>query len=295
MKPEDKARLEIDRQLEQAGWIVQDHREMNLSAGPGVAVAGSADLPSRKPGIEPDASTPTALNGKAGCWRFRLPPVGKRRMRAYPEGVQLRHFDAFLIGLTATPTHPYDGLPRPSHTTALEGRVTHDRRTRKTLYRELDDDLTYTANQLDRDVVNRDQLRLVIRTFRDRPTRTTDFRVRRKPPPGMPCYALRTPATLGKGAGRLGAHRDTETITPILHHFPAGGAAERVPQLPRIAVTVDMIATVNRSITPGCRITGGRHGPMRQFGATAERRNRTLLFGNRVRCCDNRQTLRQQT
>jgi type I restriction enzyme R subunit len=43
-----------------------------------------------------------------------------------------------------------------------------DRRTRKTLCKELDDDLTYTANQLDLDLVNRDQLRPVIRTFRDR-------------------------------------------------------------------------------------------------------------------------------
>jgi type I restriction enzyme R subunit len=33
---------------------------------------------------------------------------------------------------------------------------------------ELDDDLTYTANQLDRDVVAVDQIRLVVQTFRDR-------------------------------------------------------------------------------------------------------------------------------
>ena len=42
-----------------------------------------------------------------------------------------------------------------------------DRRTRKKLLKELDDDLTYTANQLDRDVVNKAQQRLVIQTFRD--------------------------------------------------------------------------------------------------------------------------------
>lgn len=34
MKPEDKARQEIDRQLVQCGWIVQDHSQMNISAGP---------------------------------------------------------------------------------------------------------------------------------------------------------------------------------------------------------------------------------------------------------------------
>lgn len=38
LKPEQKARLEIDRALEAAGWIVQDMDELNLSAGRGVAV-----------------------------------------------------------------------------------------------------------------------------------------------------------------------------------------------------------------------------------------------------------------
>jgi hypothetical protein len=38
MTPEEKARRNIDRQLEQCGWLVQDYRQMNISAGPGVAV-----------------------------------------------------------------------------------------------------------------------------------------------------------------------------------------------------------------------------------------------------------------
>ena len=38
MTPEAKARQQIDRKLEQAGWIVQDMAQINLSAGPGVAV-----------------------------------------------------------------------------------------------------------------------------------------------------------------------------------------------------------------------------------------------------------------
>jgi type I site-specific restriction endonuclease len=36
--PEQKARQQIDRQLEQAGWIVQDYRQMNIAAGLGVGV-----------------------------------------------------------------------------------------------------------------------------------------------------------------------------------------------------------------------------------------------------------------
>lgn len=38
LTPEQKARVEIDRKLEAAGWVVQDFREIDLSAGRGVAV-----------------------------------------------------------------------------------------------------------------------------------------------------------------------------------------------------------------------------------------------------------------
>jgi hypothetical protein len=38
MRPEEKARQEIDILLEQAGWVVQDYDEVNLQASLGVAV-----------------------------------------------------------------------------------------------------------------------------------------------------------------------------------------------------------------------------------------------------------------
>ena len=38
MTPEQKARQQIDRLLEQAGWIVHDYGHMNISAGLGVAI-----------------------------------------------------------------------------------------------------------------------------------------------------------------------------------------------------------------------------------------------------------------
>ena len=47
--PEQKARANIDRQLTQAGWIVQNYKALNPSAGLGIAVreypteSGSAD------------------------------------------------------------------------------------------------------------------------------------------------------------------------------------------------------------------------------------------------------------
>ena len=115
----------------------------------------------------------------------------------------LDYFDGFLIGLTATPTAQTIGffngnvVQDYSHEKAvadgvnvgydvyrIKTRITkdgatltrepdhfvphRDRRTREKVLKELDDDLTYTANQLDRDVVNESQLRLVVQTFRDR-------------------------------------------------------------------------------------------------------------------------------
>ena len=49
MTPKQKARQEIDKQLGQCGWIVQEHQAMSIMAGLGVAVrefplkTGSAD------------------------------------------------------------------------------------------------------------------------------------------------------------------------------------------------------------------------------------------------------------
>ena len=36
--PEQQARVAIDKFLAAAGWVIQDRAELNLSAGPGVAV-----------------------------------------------------------------------------------------------------------------------------------------------------------------------------------------------------------------------------------------------------------------
>ena len=39
MTPEEKARIEIDKKLIQSGWVIQDMKRIDLSAGPGVAVS----------------------------------------------------------------------------------------------------------------------------------------------------------------------------------------------------------------------------------------------------------------
>ncbi len=115
----------------------------------------------------------------------------------------LEYFDAFLIGLTATPTtqtigffngnlvQDYtheeavaDGVNVGYDVYRIETKITRDgaklvrepgvfvphrdRRTKSKKYKELDDDLPYAPTQLDRDVVAENQIRLVVRTFKEK-------------------------------------------------------------------------------------------------------------------------------
>ncbi|HKZ94937.1 MAG TPA: type I restriction-modification enzyme R subunit C-terminal domain-containing protein [Candidatus Bathyarchaeia archaeon] len=113
----------------------------------------------------------------------------------------LEYFDAFIIGLTATPSKQTLGFFNQNlvmeygHDRAIADGVNvgyevyriateitqrgsevsagffvdkRDKLTRKVRWEKLDEDLLYDAGQLDRDVVAPDQIRTVARTFRDR-------------------------------------------------------------------------------------------------------------------------------
>jgi len=113
----------------------------------------------------------------------------------------LEYFDASLIGLTATPSKQTLGFFKQNlvmdynHTRAVEDKVNvdydvydirtqigqsgsrvetgfhvdkRDRLTRARRAELLDQDFTYSAGQLDRDVVAEDQIRTVIRTFKEK-------------------------------------------------------------------------------------------------------------------------------
>jgi type I restriction enzyme R subunit len=113
----------------------------------------------------------------------------------------LEYFDAYLIGLTATPSKQTFGFfngnlvmeypreravadgvnvdgwvyrirtevtERGSKVEAGEWVDKRDRMTRQVRWEQLDEDLVYDAGQLDRDIVAPDQIRTVIRAFRDR-------------------------------------------------------------------------------------------------------------------------------
>ena len=112
----------------------------------------------------------------------------------------LEYFDAYLIGLTATPdnrTYGFfhknvvseyghekavaDGVNVGNEVYVIDTEITQqgatikaeqqvekrERLTRRKRWETQDEDETYAATQLDRDVVNPDQIRTVIRTFRD--------------------------------------------------------------------------------------------------------------------------------
>ncbi len=113
----------------------------------------------------------------------------------------LEYFDAHLLGLTATPTKQTYGFFRQNlvseytyaqsvadgvnvdfevyriktqiseNGSTIDAGTTvpkQDRRTRQQRFEELDEDVEYTAKQLDRDVTSKAQIRLVLETFRDR-------------------------------------------------------------------------------------------------------------------------------
>src|ERR1700734_2346871 len=87
--PETKARVNIDRQLAHAGWLVQDRDDMNLAAGPAIAVRefklkaghGYVDyllfLDGRGVGVceaKPAGTTLTSVEPQAGKYVAGLPP-----------------------------------------------------------------------------------------------------------------------------------------------------------------------------------------------------------------------------
>ena len=193
----------------------------------------------------------------------------------------LEYFDAFLIGLTATPsaqtfgffqqnlvmeyTHEQavaDGVNVDSDIYRIRTQITEegssveagqhiDRRNRRAKVKrwaeELDEDLTYSPNQLDRDVVAEDQIRTVIRTFRDR--LFTEIFPGREEVPKTIIFAkddshaddivdiVRTEFGRGNDFCRKITYRTTG-VPPeqLIRDF-------RTTYHPRIVVTVDMIAT----------------------------------------------------
>jgi type I restriction enzyme R subunit len=192
----------------------------------------------------------------------------------------LEYFDAHLIGLTATPTKQTFGffnqnlVMEYSHEMAvtdgvnvdftvykIETAITQagstidvgefvgfrDRQTRKVRWNALDEPVQYAAGQLDRAVVAKDQIRTVVRTFRDK--LFTELFPGRKTVPKTLIFAKDDShaddvvqivrEVFGKG---------NQFATKITYRSLDGKPEDllqtfRNSMYPRIVVTVDMIAT----------------------------------------------------
>lgn len=189
----------------------------------------------------------------------------------------LSYFDAFIVGLTATPdkrTFAYfnenivseypreqaiiDGVNVGEDIYVIETDVTkngahimrqmierRDRLSRAKRWEQLDEDVNYAPTQLDRDIVNPSQIRTVIRTFKDK--LYTDLFPGRKEAPKTLIFA------------KTDSHAD-DIIQIVREEFGDGNefcqkitysaknpdgtlSSFRNDYYPRIAVTVDMIAT----------------------------------------------------
>lgn len=190
----------------------------------------------------------------------------------------LDYFDASLIGLTATPdnrTYGFfkknvvsdyshekavaDGVNVGNEIYVIETHVTkagaqinaqqqverREKLTRKKRWEMQDEDEAYSATQLDRNIVNPDQIRTIIRTFRDK---LPEIFTGRKEVPKTLIFA------------KTDSHAD-DIIQAVREEFGEGNAfckkitykVDEDPKsvlaqfrndyYPRIAVTVDMIAT----------------------------------------------------
>ena len=192
----------------------------------------------------------------------------------------LEYFDAFLIGMTATPlkqtlgffnqnlvmeyTHERavaDGVNVDGDIYRIRTQITdsgsvidagfpvekRDRLTRKRRWERLDEPIQYTKTQLDRDVVAPDQIRTIIRAFRDRlfqeifPGRTevpkTLIFAKTDSHAEDIVNIIREEFNRGNEFCRKITYRTTdERPDRILASF-------RNSYYPRIAVTVDMIST----------------------------------------------------
>ena len=192
----------------------------------------------------------------------------------------LDYFDAFTIGLTATPNKQAFGffnqnlVMEYSHEQAVADEVNvpfdvyrirtaitehgaqidagivtqfRDRQTRKTRWEKLDEDLTYTASQLDRAVVAKDQIRTVLETFRDR-LFTEIFPGRSEVPKTLifakdDAHADEIVQIAREVFGKGNDFAVKITYKTIGKKVDELIAAFRNSYNPRIAVTVDMIAT----------------------------------------------------
>jgi type I restriction enzyme R subunit len=227
---------------------------------------------------QPTAPMPVVYNAKLPIEFFDFVVIDECHRSIYNLWKQvLDYFDAFLIGLTATPdnrtfgyfnqnivseyTHEQavaDGVNVGFNTYLIETSITkkgsvvwkgeyvdyREKLTRKKRWQQVDEDVVYSAQKLDDEVVNPNQIRAIIRTYKERL-------------PEMFPHRSEVPKTLI--FAKTDSHAD-DIIQIVREEFaeenkfcrkitytaddPKSTLAQfRNDYYPRIAVTVDMIAT----------------------------------------------------
>ena len=234
---------------------------------------------------QPKEVPPVEYNEKLPIEYFDFIVIDECHRSIYNLWMQvLDYFDAFQVGLTATPDartvayfkqnvvseYPHemavaDGVNVGYDVYIIETKVTQkggtlwkgayvehrDRLTRKKSYQQQDEDEAYSAQQLDKDIVNPNQIRTIIRTFKDHLPEIFSDRCDKE-------GNFEVPKTLI--FAKTDSHADDviqivreefneenrfcKKITYKANEDPKSVLAQfRNDYHPRIAVTVDMIAT----------------------------------------------------
>ena len=229
--------------------------------------------------VRPKAPVPVVYNKKIPPEFFDFIIIDECHRSIYNLWRQvIEYFDAYLVGLTATPDNRTYGFFRKNvvseygHERAVADKVNvgneiyfidteitkkggnlkaeqqvekRERLTRKKRWERQDEDEQYAATQLDRAVVNPDQIRTVIRTFRDK---LPEIFPGREEAPKTLIFAktdshaddiiqiVREEFAEGNDFCKKITYQATDDPKTVLAQF-------RNNYNPRIAVTVDMIAT----------------------------------------------------
>ena len=229
--------------------------------------------------VQPKQPMPVVYNGRIPPEFFDFIIIDECHRSIYNIWRQvLEYFDAHLIGLTATPDNRTYGFFRKNvvseydheqavadgvnvgneiyaidtektlHGGQLKARQQVEKRerlTRRKRWEIQDEDSAYAANQLDRDIVNPDQIRTVVRTFRDN---LAEIFPGRKEVPKTLVFAktdshaddiiqtVREEFAEGNEFCKKITYKVEEDPRSVLAQFRNG-------YYPRVAVTVDMIAT----------------------------------------------------
>ncbi|MCQ1534506.1 DEAD/DEAH box helicase [Methanosarcina sp. KYL-1] len=230
-------------------------------------------------GWQPKEPLPVVYNEKVPIEEFDFVVIDECHRSIYNLWQQvLDYFDAFLIGLTATPdkrtfaffnenvvseySHEEavaDGVNVGYDVYTIETEISkngatinarefvdkREKLTRKKRWEQLDEPVTYTSKKLDRDVVNPSQIRHVIRTFKEK---LPEIFPGREEVPKTLVFAkndshaddiiniLREEFNEGNAFCKKVTYKAEEDPKSVLADF-------RNAYNPRIAVTVDMIAT----------------------------------------------------